>query len=137
MDSSLEISLSVGRDLSNSKLKIVFNVVVFVVVFWNTIRLVTETIDEVIDFCDNLGRTIVACSSLLFFIGSSECITTANINFNILGDNHFALNLNNSSLVFFRVDKGVRVRDDFSFLVSKVVVDSHLQQLINYKSGDL
>jgi hypothetical protein len=40
------------------------------------------------------------------------------------------LDLSNNSLKFFRKDKLVWVRNDFSFLVSKVMVDSHLQQLI-------
>jgi hypothetical protein len=66
--------------------------------------LVTETINEIIDFLDILS-SIITSSSLLFFIFSSECITASNINFNILRDDHFALDLSNNSLKFFRKDK--------------------------------
>jgi hypothetical protein len=45
------------------------------------------------------------------------------------------LNFTDSSFEIFWVDELVRVWDDFSFLVAVVVVDSHLQQLINYKMG--
>jgi hypothetical protein len=116
-------------DFFNGFLEIVLDVVVFVVFFRGSVDLVTETINEIVDFLNIRGSSCVS-SFFLFLIFASEGVAATDIDFNILWNNHLALNLNDCTFVFFGVDELVGVRNNFSILVSKVVIDSHLQQSI-------
>jgi hypothetical protein len=95
---------------------------------------VFEPIDEVVNLED---RFFVSSSSFLIFVGASEGISAADVDFNSLGDHHFALNFDDSSFKLRRIFEFVRVGDDFNVLVIEVVVDLHFNNQFNYYTNPL